>query len=257
MQGEASELWNSILGLPENAQYYFKRINIVAQHVSGRVYKNTIFSKSGFRNSHHITKIFELINRVLRMYKKGLLQGDLLIHKTAHTGARYSTDTWPIKLFDKGKSEHWFLTGVSANWITDMATDYDINRVPLTDAYSSEDIADLERWLIEVGLSSPDQVKTIMSNDNITHSRWLDKMARYKKRVELINILKTSVYLNNTEVCYEAEGWNTYLKRYDIHRFGAWCYKNGRTYYYIGGANPSCHNIKIHANRNTSLGGIF
>ena len=81
-------------------------------------------------------------------------------------------------------------------------------------------------------------------------------MARYKKRVELINILKTSVHLNNTGAS-EAEGWSAYLKNYNIQRFGAWCYKNGRVYYYIGGSNPMCHDIKIHANRNNTLGGIF
>jgi len=254
--GEASKLWKAVLELPENASAYYTRVSIIAQHVSGRVYKNTVYEGGGFRSTTHIRKILELINRVLRMYKKGLLKGDLVIHKTAHAGVRYHTDTWPIKLCDKGEYEHWFLTGVTANWIADMANAYDIHRAPVTDSAMPEDIDNLERWLIEVGLASVDQVKTIVNSENIGTGRWIDKMARYKKRVELINILKTSVHLNNTGAS-EAEGWSAYLKNYNIQRFGAWCYKNGRVYYYIGGSNPMCHDIKIHANRNNTLGGIF
>tara|TARA_R110002051_G_scaffold290717_2_gene354253 strand:+ start:1033 stop:1872 length:840 start_codon:yes stop_codon:yes gene_type:complete len=251
--GEALDLMNSVLRIPENTGV-FKRINIVAQHVSGRVYKNTLYNTNGFRGQGAINDVKALLNRVLRMYKKGTLKGDLLIHKTAHGGVQYSSDAWPVKLKSGRDAEHWFLTGSTTHWITKMADDYGISQPALTDSHTPQDIRDLQLWLVCVGLANPKQVHDMTNKDDITYARWVDKMRRYKNRVTYLNILKECIDKRTEN--YPRCDWSHYMREYDIFRFGAWCYKNGQTYYYLGGTDDSCHNITIHGNRNTSLGGI-
>ena len=255
------KLWIDLQEIPPDCNTPV-RLNMIAQHVSGRTYTASIVEREGLRSSRGITKLKGLLYRTLRMYSKGVLKGDLVFHKTSHAGCMHSSDNWPVKIDSfKGGSEHWYITGVT-NWILTMRAEKEYNPAPVIESATADSVLDYKRWCVEVGRADRKQVERIHHNEGIDYGRLLNRISRYVKRVELINLLKDTIELSHPTGVYGQMSWKDYIKETDIPRFGVWCYKNGRLSWFTGGAYdtpPSIarHRIKIHANRNTDLGGII
>jgi len=251
-----SKLWVDIQEIPPNVGHTPVRLNMIAQHTSGRIYTASIFERDGLRSSSGIQKCRALLDRTLNMYKKGKLKGDLVFHKTAHAGCRHSSDNWPVKLDSKNGSEHWYITGVT-NWILTMRAENELLPAPVIEGVTSEGIEEYKRWCVEVGRADRKQVEKIHHNEGIHYGRYHNRIRRYVKRVELINLLKDTIDLSYPTGIYGLMSWMDYIQEGDIPRFGAWCYKNGRLYSFSDGPSELEHRIKIHANRKTDLADLF
>ena len=235
--------------IPRGAETYPKRLNLLSTHSSGRVYTASIYERSGFRESAGIRKIKELMKRVLRMYSAGKLKGDLLIHKTAHGGCAFLDEGWPIKIAGKNnKPEHWFVTG-NVGWVYELRAEYQYEPAPQVISTSVDDVDEYLRWVIEIGRADKGQAHKVFSYDNETLGRYQNRMARYTQRLDLLNVLK--------DTAHAPEEWDYYIEEHGISRFGVWCYKNGKVFYYIGGPMGDIHSIDLHGNRNTDLGGMI
>ena len=244
------KLYTEIMEIPTNAESQARRINMISQHASGRTYLASIYDRRAFRESKGIRMLKALLDRTLRMYREGKLKGDLVFHKTSHGGCQYADQTWPIKVNTKdNQSEHWFLTG-SLNWVYRYRDKLNYTVAPEVYSTRSEDINEYERWMVEVGRADRYQAHKICSyKRRAAYGQMLKRMQRYMQRLELVNVLRDKAGL--------VDGWDYYMDNYEVFRFGAWCYKNGRIYYYKGGSSGDIHHIQIHGNRNTDLGGIL
>ena len=245
---ESNDLWRELMTTPRGAETFAKRINLLSTHSSGRVYNASIYERDGFRQSLGIRKLKELLNRVLKMYSSGKLKGDLLFHKTAHGGCAFLNEGWPIKLAQSNnKFEHWILTG-NLQWVYALRDEYKYEPAPQCSSSASDDIDEYLRWLVEVGSTDKKQAHQVCSYGNENMGRYMNRIQRYVRRVELVNVLK--------DTAHAPEEWDYYIEEHGIPRFGVWCYKNGKVFYYIGGPVGDVHSIDIHGNRNTELGGI-
>ena len=246
----SSKLFTEIMERPPNSDTPARRINMISQHVSGRAYTASIYDRNSFRESHGIRKLRALLERTMRMYKQGKLIGDLVFHKTSHGGCQYDDQTWPIKVADSSnKPEHWYLTG-ALNWVYRYRDNLNYTTAPEVYSIRSDDVDEYKRYMIEVARADSYQANKVCNYNFREHSgRYIQRMQRYMQRLELLNVLRDKANV--------VDAWDDYMIDFEVFRFGAFCYKNGKIYYYIGGSSPSHHHIQLHANRNNTLGGIF
>jgi len=244
------KLYTEIMEIPTNAETPARRINMISQHVSGRTYLASIFDRRAFRESKGIKMLRALLDRTLRMYREGKLKGDLIFHKTAHNGCQYADQTWPIKVdSNDNQSEHWFLTG-NLNWVYRYRDNLNYTTAPEVYSTSQDNVDEYERYMVEVGRADKYQANKICKYQyREAYGKFLQRMQRYMQRLELVNILKSTAGDRPT--------WDYYMDNCEVYRFGAWCYKDGRIYYYKGGSSGDIHHIQLHGNRNTDLGGIL
>ena len=252
MYPKTFELLNTLLERPPNSENYATRINIIAQHVSGRTYTSQIKDASGFRHSNGLRPLKALLARIFRMYLQGKLKGDLLLHKTnSHDWNNLKTG-WPLKVLNGDKSlEHWIITG-HIGWFQRFRENMSIPERPEYDTTSRAGMSETLRWCVEVGLAHPVQAEQMCLYDSfetprVSLARFSDRCQRYQRRLEMVSVIRS--------MAKETHRFNYYMREFDIPRFGAWRYKNGKVSFYIGGSFESCHKIDLHGNRNTDLGG--
>ena len=249
---ETYELLNELLRRPPNSENYATRINIIAQHVSGRTYTSQIKDRSGFRHSNGMRPLRHLLARIFRMYMQGKLKGDLLFHKTNCHDWNNLKIGWPLKVRNgDNSSEHWIITG-HIGWFHHFRENMSIPERPMYDTCSTNGMQETLRWCVEVGLADRTQAEKMCMYDSfemprISLARFSDRCQRYQRRLEMVSVIRSMVK--------ETHRFDYYMREFDIPRFGAWRYKNGRVSFYIGGSLESCHIIDIHGNRNTDLGG--
>jgi len=249
---ETYELVNELLRRPPNSENYATRINIIAQHVSGRTYTSQIKDASAFRHSNGMRPLRDLLARIFRMYAQGKLKGDLLFHKTNCHDWNNLKIGWPLKVRNgDNSSEHWIITG-HIGWFHQFRENMSIPERPVYDTCSRAGMEETLRWCVEVGLANEIQAEKMCVYDSfemprVSLARFSDRCQRYQRRLEMVSVIRS--------MAKETHRFDYYMREFDIPRFGAWRYKNGRVSFYIGGSLESSHKIDIHGNRNTDLGG--
>ena len=213
---ESYALVNKLIEKPLNSENYATRINIVAQHVSGRTYTNQIKDASAFRHSNGIRQLRALLARIFRMYAQGKLKGDLLFHKTNSNDWSNLKIGWPIRVLnDDNSSEHWIITG-HTGWFRHFRDNMSISERPEYDTCSRDGMEETMRWCVEVGLAHPAQAKQMCSYDwqsrsfpRVSLARFSDCCQRYTRRLEIVSVIKSMVK--------ETHRFNYYMKEFDIH----------------------------------------
>ena len=146
MHPETYELFNELLRRPPNSETYATRINIIAQHVSGRTYTSPIKDRSGFRHSNGMRPLRVHLARIFRMYLQGKLKGDLLFHKTSCHDWNNLKIGWPLKVRNgDNSSEHWIITG-HIGWFHHFRENMSIPERPVYDTTNRSGMAESLRW---------------------------------------------------------------------------------------------------------------